>query len=158
MTRDKQHFFQRLTKETYTKEEIAELLHNEANFTTEKVSKDNKKKNQIFKDELKELKTKLEAYDLEKKDNNLLQKFKDMGGNTDKFETFKKLHGDKEEIDFDEAFKELPSLKKESFTGSNLTHIAIPFEEEVPKEKKVYSNGVTSDELEEQYNKMKINK
>ena len=86
MNRDMKHFEDRLEKDTFSKDEVAKLLHNEANFTEDLVKKN-------YKTEIEEVNTKLT--ETEGKLNGFLEKENRWKSY---HSAFNKLNGNKSEI------------------------------------------------------------
>ena len=93
MNRDMKHFEDRLEKDTFSKDEVAKLLHNEANFTEDLVKKNYKTEIEEVKTKLTETEGKLNGF-LEKENNeNLSSAFNKLNGNKSRLDDFKKLTG-----------------------------------------------------------------
>ncbi len=117
MERNIEHFEQRLDKETYSNEEVAKMLHNEATFTASKTKKEfegyvSAEDFQGATDKVNDLQTKLNPY-VEAEHNQVVDKaFATLNGNADRVGDFKSIGGITPEMDNDAIVAKATELKE----------------------------------------------
>lgn len=98
MDRTLQHFEERLTKDTFTKDEVAKLLHNEAGFTAQQTRKEfdgfvSREDYDSINSQLSSVKSELAPYKEADFDKLATTEFSKLNGDTERFGDFKTLAG-----------------------------------------------------------------